>query len=85
MTAKLLLRTALVAALFFGATIAPQLANASAFYDSRPILVEPPPHALRGRDCPTCYKGHDFGHDCFQYVWNGFENIWSNVCLWGWH
>ncbi|WP_442756147.1 hypothetical protein ACNHKD_05885 [Methylocystis sp. JAN1] len=65
------------------AALAQSAAQAGAIYDDRPILVRPAPHIWRG-DCPTCYKGHDFGSDCFQFVWNGFEQIWTNVCLLGW-
>jgi hypothetical protein len=72
------------AALFVAVTLQPLAANPREMYDDRPILVRPATHISRG-DCPTCYKGHDFGNDCFQFVWNGLENIWTNVCLLGWH
>lgn len=36
------------------------------------------------RNCPYCFKGYDYGHDCYQYVWTGFRSVWANVCLWGW-
>lgn len=64
------------------AALAPMTACAATIYDVRPVLVRPAPPRL---DCPTCYKGHDFGSACFQFVWNGFEQIWTNVCLLGWH
>lgn len=72
------------AALLVAAGFAPIAASATTIFDDRPILVRPAPHISRG-DCPTCYKGHDFGSDCFQFVWNGFEQTWTNVCLLGWH
>ncbi|KAF2992446.1 hypothetical protein OGR47_05330 [Methylocystis sp. MJC1] len=81
MAAKRLIFAA-AAALLVGQTIA-QPAAATAIYVGPSIAVRPPPYAWR--ECPTCYKGHDFGRDCFQNVWNGFEQIWTNVCLLGWH
>lgn len=81
---RLLLFGAIVAVVLFANTAASR--SASLIYDVRPVYVRPAPHGARHwRDCPTCYKGYDFGGDCFQYVWDGFHNIWSNVCLWGWH
>jgi hypothetical protein len=65
------------------AALAPAAAVAQNYYDDRPVVVRPAPRL--SRDCPTCYKGHDFGSDCFQNVWNGFENVWTNVCRLGWH
>lgn len=69
-------------ALLATAALAPIALGATTIYDARPVLVRPMPPRL---DCPTCYKGHDFGSDCFQFVWNGFEQVWTNVCLLGWH
>lgn len=69
-------------ALLATAALTPMTACAATIYDARPVLVRPMPLRL---DCPTCYKGHDFGSDCFQFVWNGFEQVWTNVCLLGWH
>jgi hypothetical protein len=33
-------------------------------YDKRDIIVRPSSGPERWRDCPTCYRGHDFGSDC---------------------
>jgi hypothetical protein len=80
---RMLLFGAIVAVFLFADMAASRAAPL--IYDGRPVYVLPPPHAAgHWRDCPTCYKGYDFGQDCFQYVWDGFHNIWSNVCLWGW-
>lgn len=51
--------------------------------DSRTVIVSAPPQGVfpHLRDCPTCYKGHDFGRGCFQNVWTGFEQVWTNVCI----
>lgn len=82
-------RTSVMAALALvvSAASTPQL-NAATLHDNRPVLVtgRPPPELGPGTspNCPTCYKGYDFGRDCFQYVWTGFEEVWVNVCLWGW-
>jgi hypothetical protein len=72
-----------VALAFSAAALASSAALAQTFHDDRPVVVRPGPRV--SRDCPTCYKGHDFGRDCFQNVWNGFENVWTNVCRLGWH
>jgi hypothetical protein len=53
------------------------------------VNVAPPPWADVARigsdeACPFCYKGYDYGQDCYQYVWTGFRQVWANVCLWGW-
>ncbi len=74
------LSTALIALLLANVS---QAAAAARLYDEKSVLVTGS-HRYP-RDCPTCYKGHDFGSDCFQYVWTGFEQVWTNVCLWGWH
>jgi hypothetical protein len=64
---------------------APPQADANDLVDRSPVVVAGSRFAPRlPGDCPTCYKGHDFGTDCFQYVWTGFEQVWTNVCLWGW-
>jgi len=78
------IRSTAGAAFVLGLSAAPSFAFTNAIYDDRPILVRPAPHHGWPGDCPTCYKGHDFGHDCFQNVWNGFESVWTNVCIWGW-
>lgn len=58
----------------------------AASFIQRPVVVAGSGFAPRlPGDCPTCYKGHDFGNDCFQYVWTGFRQVWTNVCLWGWN
>lgn len=74
----------LIVSLALAASFAPAPASAGRIiFDDRPILVEPAPLPVP-RQCPTCYKGHDFGRDCFQNVWNGFTNVWTNVCILGW-
>jgi hypothetical protein len=81
---RLLLLGAAIAVFLFANTAASQ--SATLIYDGSPVYVRAAPRtAAHRRDCPTCYKGYDFGSDCFQYVWDGFHNTWSNVCLWGWH
>jgi hypothetical protein len=83
-TRRSILLGAAVAVSLFADTAASR--SATMIYDDQPVFVRPPPRAAsHGRECPTCYKGYDFGSDCFQYVWDGFHNIRSNVCLWGWH
>jgi hypothetical protein len=52
------------AALFFVAILSPIGACAEEIYDSRPVIVRPAPRGQQ--QCPTCYKGHDFGRDCYQ-------------------
>ncbi len=75
--------TLLSAAALFAASGAG--ASAGAFLKTRPVVVTQSNFAPRlPGDCPTCYKGHDFGSDCFQYVWTGFQQVWTNVCIWGW-
>ncbi len=54
-----------------GVNVAPQIAYGG-------------PRVKLDGNCPYCYKGYDYGSDCYQYVWNGFQQLWVNVCLWGW-
>lgn len=83
MNLKRLTYQAASAALLFVATLSPVGACAEEIYDSRTVIVRPASRGLR--ECPTCYKGPDFGRDCFQNVWNGFDVVWTNVCRLGWH
>jgi hypothetical protein len=83
MNMKRLTQQVASAALLFVAALSPIAACAEEIYDSRPVIVRPAPRGLR--ECPTCYKGHDFGRDCFQNVWNGFDEVWTKVCRLGWH
>jgi hypothetical protein len=85
MTPKRLTWLALAAVLLVGLAFASQSASAATFYDKRDIIVRPSSGPERWRDCSTCYRGHDFGSDCFQNVWTGFEQFRANVCLWGWN
>jgi hypothetical protein len=81
---RLLLLGAAVALFMLANTAASQ--SATMIRDDQPVYMRPASRAVgHPRECPTCYKGYDFGSDCFQYVWDGFQNVWSNVCLWGWH
>jgi hypothetical protein len=73
----------LAGGVLLAAALSPVPASAETIFDDRPVVVRPA--ARVGKDCPTCYKGHDFGRDCFQNVWNGFEEVWTNVCRLGWH
>ncbi|HXY59047.1 MAG TPA: hypothetical protein VEH76_10755 [Methylocystis sp.] len=85
MAAKHLMKVTVGAAVLVCLASTAQTAAATTIYDDRPIIVRPAHPGWRWRECPTCYKGYDFGQDCFQRVWTGFEEIRANVCLWGWN